>query len=118
MSARLTQIGLRRPVAGRVSLPRMSERTVFTADQAREAGEQIGIDWGASRFDVEQFRMGMDVELEHGTHDPDTNVTDDDVHSGQIDTERDGETLASIGLDDTQLMAKLAGGGYGGTVAP
>ena len=79
MSARLTQIGLRRPVAGRVSLPRMSERTVFTADQAREAGEQIGIDWGASRFDVEQFRMGMDVELEHGTHDPDTNVTDDDV---------------------------------------
>jgi DNA-directed RNA polymerase alpha subunit len=57
----------------------MSERTVFTADQAREAGERIGIDWGASRFDVEQFRMGMDVELEHGTHDPDTNVTDDDV---------------------------------------
>jgi len=57
----------------------MSERTVFTADQAREAGERIGIDWGASPFDVEQFRMGMDVELEHGTHDPDTNVTDDDV---------------------------------------
>ena len=23
--------------------------------------------------------MGMDVELEHGTHDPETNVTDDDV---------------------------------------
>ena len=36
----------------------------------------------------------------------------------EIDTERDGETLASIGLDDTQLMAKLAGGGYGGAVAP
>jgi DNA-directed RNA polymerase alpha subunit len=57
----------------------MSERTVFTADQAREAGEQIGIDWSASPFDVEQFRMGMDVELEHGTQDPETNVTDDDV---------------------------------------
>ena len=57
----------------------MSERTVFTADQAREAGERIGIDWSASSFDVEQFRMGMDVELEHGTQDPDTNVTDDDV---------------------------------------
>ena len=57
----------------------MSERAVFTADQAREVGEQIGIDWGASRFDVEQLRMGMDVELEHGTHDPDTNVTDDDI---------------------------------------
>jgi DNA-directed RNA polymerase alpha subunit len=57
----------------------VSERTVFTADQAREAGERIGIDWATSRFDVEQFRMGMDVELEHGTHDPETNVTDDDV---------------------------------------
>lgn len=57
----------------------MSEKTVFTADQAREAGERIGLDWSTSRFDVEQFRMGMDVELEHGTHDPETNVTNDDV---------------------------------------
>ena len=65
--------------ARRVSLDRMSERTVFTADQARAAGERIGIDWATSRFDVEQLRMGMDVELEHGTHDPETNVTDDDV---------------------------------------
>jgi hypothetical protein len=36
----------------------------------------------------------------------------------EIDTERDGAELAAVGLDDTQLMAKLAGGGYGGTVAP
>ena len=57
----------------------MSERAVFTADQAREVGEQIGIDWATSRFDVDQFRMGMDVELEHGTQDPETNVTADDV---------------------------------------
>jgi hypothetical protein len=57
----------------------MSEKQVFTADQARKAGEQIGIDWATSRFDVEQFRMGMDVELEHGTQDHATNVTDDDV---------------------------------------
>jgi DNA-directed RNA polymerase alpha subunit len=57
----------------------LSEKKVFTADQARAAGEQIGIDWASSRFDVEQLRMGMDVELEHGTHDLATNVTDDDV---------------------------------------
>jgi DNA-directed RNA polymerase alpha subunit len=57
----------------------MSERAHFTADEARAAGERIGIDWARSRFDVEQFRMGMDVELEHGTNDPETNVTDDDV---------------------------------------
>jgi DNA-directed RNA polymerase alpha subunit len=51
----------------------------FSTDQARSAGERVGIDWAASPFDVEQFRMGMDVELEHGTQDPETNVTDDDV---------------------------------------
>ncbi|MBV9000352.1 MAG: hypothetical protein JO304_14915, partial [Solirubrobacterales bacterium] len=44
----------------------MSEQAVFTADQARQVGERIGIDWATSRFDVEQLRMGMDVELEHG----------------------------------------------------
>jgi DNA-directed RNA polymerase alpha subunit len=57
----------------------MTEQSRFTADEARAAGERIGIDWGASRFDVEQFRMGMDVELEHGTEDPETNVTDDNA---------------------------------------
>ncbi len=50
----------------------------FTADEARRMGEEIGIDWSSAPFDVEQFRMGMDVELEHGQHDPATNVTDDD----------------------------------------
>ena len=58
----------------------MTEQRHFTADDARAAGEGIGIDWSTSRFDVDQFRMGMDVELEHGTHDVDTNVTDDDMH--------------------------------------
>ena len=57
----------------------MSEKAHFTADDARVAGERIGIDWRTSPFDVEQFRMGMDVELEHGTQDLETNVTDDDV---------------------------------------
>jgi hypothetical protein len=57
----------------------MSEKAQFTAEAARSAGEQIGIDWTTSRFDVDQFRMGMDVELEHGTHDLETNVTDDDM---------------------------------------
>ncbi len=57
----------------------MSEAAHFTAEEARAAGEEIGIDWATSRFEVEQFRMGMDVELEHGTHDLETNVTDDDV---------------------------------------
>jgi hypothetical protein len=50
----------------------------FTVEEARTIGAEIGIDWSAAPFDVEQFRMGMDVELEHGLHDSVTNVTDDD----------------------------------------
>jgi len=57
----------------------MSGRTAFTTDEARRIGEQIGIDWATAPFEVEQFRSGMDVELEHGLHDPSTNVTDDDA---------------------------------------
>jgi hypothetical protein len=63
----------------------MTVRKSFTAEEARRVGEQIGIDWGTAPFDVEQFRMGMDVELEHGLHDLSTNVTgDDDVVTGKI----------------------------------
>jgi hypothetical protein len=57
----------------------------ITTEQARQVGTQIGIDWRTSPFDDEQFRMGMDVELEHGAHDPETNVTGDDpVITGKI----------------------------------
>ena len=52
--------------------------TGFTADDARRIGETLGIEWGTSPFDIAQYRMGLNVELEHGTHDPQTNVTDDD----------------------------------------
>ncbi len=63
----------------------MSEEQRFSADAARDVGEKIGIDWSNAPFDVEQFRMGMDVELEHGKQDPATNVTDDDaVTTGKI----------------------------------
>jgi hypothetical protein len=36
----------------------------------------------------------------------------------EVDTDRDGDALDALGLDRTQLMAKLAGGGFGGTIAP
>ena len=61
----------------------MSAKKHFTAEEAKAIGEKIGIDW--SKFDVEQFRMGMDVELEHGKVDAETNVTNDDpVLTGKI----------------------------------
>ena len=57
----------------------------FTAEDAKRVGEQIGIDWSSAAFDVEQFRAGMHVELEHGTHDPATDVTGDDpIVTGKI----------------------------------
>ncbi len=48
----------------------------FSPEEAKRIGESLGIDW--TKFDVEQFRSGMDVELEHGLIDPKTNVTNDD----------------------------------------
>ena len=54
----------------------MSAKKKFTEEEAREYGERLGIDW--KRFDVEEFRVGMDVELEHGRADDLTNVTNDD----------------------------------------
>jgi len=63
----------------------MNQQRSFSADEARAIGERIGIDWNSSRFDVEEFRMGLAVELEHGLHDPATNVTDDDeLTTGKI----------------------------------
>jgi len=60
----------------------MSEKH-FSSEEAKRIGESLGIDW--SKFDVEQFRMGMDVELEHGSRDPNTNVTNDDpLMTGKI----------------------------------
>ena len=57
----------------------------FTVDDARRIGEQIGIDWATSLFDAEQFRLGLNVELEHGSHDPQTNVTgNDEIMTGKI----------------------------------
>ena len=52
-------------------------------EDAKRIGESLGIDW--TKFDVEQFRMGLDVELEHGSHELSTNVTnDDEITTGKI----------------------------------
>jgi len=61
----------------------MENKKHFTTEEAKEIGQDLGIDW--SKFNVEQFRMGLDVELEHGLVDPHTNVTDDDpLMTGKI----------------------------------
>jgi hypothetical protein len=50
----------------------------FTNVDAARIGTEIGIDWATSPFGVAQFRMGLEVELEHGAHDIETDVTGDD----------------------------------------
>lgn len=55
----------------------MSASIHFTAEEAERVGTELGVKF--DKFNIEQFRMGMDVELEHGTVDPATNVTYDDA---------------------------------------
>ena len=53
----------------------MSKKKIFNLDPAKTIGEQLGIRW--DKFDLEQFRAGLGVELEHGTVNQTTNVTGD-----------------------------------------
>ena len=57
----------------------------ISTEEATRVGERIGIDWAPARFDVEAFRAGMEVELEHGARDPATDVTGDNpIVTGKI----------------------------------
>lgn len=61
----------------------MTTHRAFTTAEARSIGEQIGIDW--TEVSLDEFRRGLSVELEHGAHDPQTDVTGDDaVITGKI----------------------------------
>lgn len=61
----------------------MAAKRQFTTEEARRIGDQIGVDW--AKYSIEEFRMGLAVELEHGLHDDQTNVTgDDEIVTGKI----------------------------------
>jgi hypothetical protein len=61
----------------------MTEQRRTTTEEAKRVGDAIGADW--TRFDLDQLRAGMDVEFEHGSHDPQTDVTGDDpIVTGKI----------------------------------
>ena len=62
-----------------------SAKAEFTSDEAAAVAARLGIDFTSAGFDLEQFRRGMCVELEHGRKDPDTDVTSDDpLTTGKI----------------------------------
>lgn len=51
-------------------------KKIFTLEEARAIGESIGIDFNV--ISLEEFSLGLGVELEHGSHDTETDVTHDD----------------------------------------
>ncbi len=55
----------------------MPAKKLISVEEAKQIGEQLGITW--NKFDVDQYKIGMEVELEHGTANPLTNVTNDDL---------------------------------------
>ena len=63
----------------------MTTPTTFTRQDARRVASELGILWHTVEFDLEQFRLGLEVELEHGSRDTDTDVTGDDpILTGKI----------------------------------
>ena len=55
----------------------MSAKKLISVEEAKQIGEQLGITW--DKFDVDQYKMGIEVEFEHGTVNPLTDVTNDDL---------------------------------------
>jgi len=61
----------------------MKPRKIFTEEEAKKTGIMLGVEW--DKFDVDQFRKGMNVELEHGKRDENTNVSNDGLKiTGEI----------------------------------
>jgi hypothetical protein len=61
----------------------MRSHPYFTREDAKRVGDVLHIDW--EKIDLEQFRWGMDKELEHGRENPVTDVSHDDaIITGKI----------------------------------
>ncbi len=53
----------------------------YSESYARKIGEEIGIKWDEVDFSVNEFALGLQIELEHGSHDPETDVIGGDIHA-------------------------------------
>jgi Protein of unknown function (DUF5661) len=61
----------------------MSSKQKISLKEARLVGTQLGLDW--AKIDLAQFWLGLEIELEHGTYDPKTDMTYGDlVLAGKI----------------------------------
>jgi hypothetical protein len=80
----------------------VAETQRTTREEARRVGDAIGGDW--SRYDLEQFRAGIDVEFEHGAHDPQTDVTGLLVEAVGTATEEDNGKLRVALGGETEVL--------------
>jgi len=55
----------------------VADKRRISEEEAKQVGTTLRLDW--TKVDLEQFRRGLEVELEHGVRDPETNVTNDDL---------------------------------------
>jgi len=62
--------------SGQGNPPMRAKKKLYSFNEAKQIGDALGIDWRA--FGVEQFQTGLEVELEHGARDAQTDVTHDD----------------------------------------
>lgn len=57
----------------------------FTAEDAQKAAQAIGVNFEKEDFNLNDFTQGMNIELEHGLCDSETNVTNDNpIVTGKI----------------------------------
>ena len=55
----------------------MASKRRISPEEATKVGAALKLDW--TKVALQQFRRGLEVELEHGARDPETNVTNDDL---------------------------------------
>jgi hypothetical protein len=61
----------------------MKTEKLFSEEEAKQIGNKLGIKW--DKFDADQFRRGLNVELEHGLRNEETNITNNDpILTGKI----------------------------------
>jgi hypothetical protein len=57
----------------------------FTMSEALDIAKKLNIDFDKVSFTPEEYLEGINIELEHGSVDPDTNVSNDDpLTTGKI----------------------------------
>ena len=60
-------------------------RRGFNLEQAAAVAQTIGVDLDEEKIDLPALARGMEIELEHGRRDPQTDVTHDDpIITGKI----------------------------------